>query len=46
MDEERSRMSSKGEDRAEGVVIEGIKNSVLQPSQSTMDHQEQGDCGA
>jgi hypothetical protein len=46
MGEERSRMSSKGEDRAEGFVVEGVKNSVLQPSQSTMDHQEQGDRGA
>jgi hypothetical protein len=43
MSEERSPMSSKGEDRPEGFAAESLKNSVLQPSQSTTDHQEQGD---
>ena len=36
-------MPGKGEDRAEGLAEQSLNTSVVQPSQSSPDHQEQGD---
>jgi hypothetical protein len=36
-------MSAKGEDRAEGFAEQSIRSSAAHPSQSSPDHQEQGD---
>ena len=36
-------MSGKGEDRAEGLAERSVNTSIVHPSQSSPDHQEQGD---
>jgi hypothetical protein len=36
-------MPGKGNDRTEGLAEQSLNTSVVQPSQSSPDHQEQGD---
>jgi hypothetical protein len=38
-----SAMDGKGEDRAEGLAERSVNTSIVHPSQSSPDHQEQGD---
>ncbi len=39
-------MAGKGEDRAEGLAERSVNTSIVHPSQSSPDHQEQGDRSA
>jgi len=39
-------MAGKGEDRAQGLAERSVNTSTVHPSQSSPDHQEQGDRSA